>query len=144
MAAVLSFGIAQPDDKPREVTVRGRVVCLDASGTPFAQGAACDPSAGGFTRFGLDSGESITAFSPEDTRSEIFTDPRVRERELEVRGWFRGDGRFEITKVFSLRNGRLHDLYYFCSVCNITSHRPGPCWCCRADFELKEEPARNP
>lgn len=125
----------------REVTVRGRVLCLDAAGAHLS--GACDPASSAVHHFGLETRDGkVYAFLREDTRAQIFTDPRVFRRELEVKGWARpGDeSTLEITKVFSVIDGRLHDVYYFCAVCNITSHTPGLCWCCREEFELKEEP----
>ena len=125
----------------RELTLQGTVVCLDAAGAPIADG--CD--AVEEPRFALRTADGrLVAFLPEDVRVRMFTDPRVRARELRVKGWaLPGDEtRLEITKVFSVRDGELFDLYYFCPVCNITSHTPGPCWCCRAEFELREEPHR--
>lgn len=129
VALLAGAGLSNPKAGTVEVTVRGRVVCLEGAE------AAC-------RRFGLSTvAGDVYSFMTEDARAEIFTDARVRERELEVKGWARaGDRTLEITKVFSVKDGKLYDLYYFCSVCNITSHTPGPCWCCRADFELKEEP----
>jgi len=132
----------QNQENPRkEVTARGRVVCLDAGESPLGIGRDCDPAASGFDHFGLTTYQGkVHSFLARDARAEMFTDPRVRARELEVTGWLTAEGRLEITKIFSVVEGKLHDLYYFCSVCNIKSHTPGPCWCCRADFELKEDP----
>ncbi len=37
-------------------------------------------------------------------------------------------------------DGKLHDVHYYCEVCNITAYAPGLCPCCRREMELKETP----
>jgi hypothetical protein len=44
-----------------------------------------------------------------------------------------------ILAVYSMVGGIPHHLHYRCEVCNITATAPGPCWCCGAPFELREE-----
>jgi hypothetical protein len=50
------------------------------------------------------------------------------------------DGTADLIKVFAVKHGKLHDVRYFCEVCNVTSFVPGLCSCCRAEMELKETP----
>jgi hypothetical protein len=134
---VSSFAQAQEDDnKPTELTLRGRVVCLNASGTPSAAEEDCDLANGFALRT---SDDTLYRFSRSDSRVEILADMRVRSQELEIAAWLR-KGELEIVKLYSLHNGELFDVYYRCDVCNITAHTPGPCWCCRQDFELRETP----
>jgi hypothetical protein len=135
----------QSESRPPEpVSFRGRAVCLDAEGKPFAPGELCDAGAARFHRFGLLTAEGkVVSFSPRDNRAEMFTDHRVRDRELEVHGWPAADGHLAITRILSWRDGQLFDMYYFCDVCNIKSNTPGPCWCCRQDFDFREAPV-NP
>jgi hypothetical protein len=143
-AAFLPARLLASEKSRKEVTARGRVVCLARNDVPLGSGVDCDPQASGFDRFGLSTAEgTVYSFMRSDPRAEMFTDPRIRARELEVTGWLTEGGRLEITRILSLVDGKLHDLYYFCSVCDIKSNSPGPCWCCRADFELKEEPHPN-
>jgi hypothetical protein len=111
---------------------RGRIICLDDSG----ERQACGPAQ---SRFGLESKSGqVERFLPTDSLAGMFRDPRVRERELLVRGRLRPDGALEIIKVYSIKNGNLHDLSYFCELCNITAYEPGPCPCCRKEMELRE------
>ena len=88
-------------------------------------------------------GKSYT-FNPSDPMVGMFSDTRVRGRDLQITASPRSDSQLEILRVQSLRNGRLYDLYYFCDICNITAYSPGPCPCCRRDLELKEVPASEP
>jgi hypothetical protein len=70
----------------------------------------------------------------------MFSDPRVRQQELQITGRLNPTGQVEVTKVRSVKEGRLYDIYYFCDVCNITAYAPGPCACCRREYELRETP----
>ncbi|HVF89984.1 MAG TPA: hypothetical protein VNH22_07945 [Blastocatellia bacterium] len=119
--------------------VRGRVVCLDGAGHRQSGPTACRDSSHGFGLLGADG--AIYKFLPEDPSTAIFTDPRVRMRDLQVTAQARPENQLEIIQVQSVREGKLYDIYYFCEVCNITAHAPGPCPCCRQEFEFRETPA---
>lgn len=137
LTASLSAEDEQKDNK-QEITVRGKVVCLDGSGQPLS---SCEDVP---QQFGLLSAEGqLYPFLPQDQRAQIFTDPQVRERELQISGLLR-EGGLEIVHLHSLRDGKLYDMYYRCEVCDITAYAPGPCWCCRREFEFRETPAASP
>lgn len=125
-------------DPAREVTVRGRIVCVDEARKEIP----CPPAN---PRFALrtNRGEHYY-FLSQDPKSKMFIDPRVRSRELEVKAWERADREVEIIKVFSIQEGRRFDLHYFCETCNIRAYAGGPCWCCQEDFELRETPLQAP
>jgi hypothetical protein len=128
-----AFGI-QGGDSPRDVEVQGRVTCIDESREEI-------PCSEESTRFGfLTLTHEWYFFMTTDSRAKMFQDPRVRERELVVKGRLRPQSQIEITKVWSVKNGQRLDIYYFCAVCNIKAHVGGLCWCCQEDFELREEP----
>ena len=134
------------DGHPEGVsTHRGRAICLDARLQPLDElehAIRCNEP--GAARYGLRTvaGEMIF-FLPDDPLAEMFIDPIVRSRELVVKGWSRPDRHFEILRVLSFKNGQLHHIHYRCDVCNITAKAPGPCWCCRKPFELREVPVEG-
>jgi hypothetical protein len=116
------------------VELRGRVVCLD-------EGPAAVPCAASSPRFALQTPDGERhAFKSGDALSAMFADERLRERELSVRGRKTASGELETIKVYSVRNGRLHDLDYFCEVCNVVAYAPGLCPCCRRTMALRETP----
>jgi hypothetical protein len=41
-----------------------------------------------------------------------------------------------------MRDGKVHELYYYCDICAIKGIDPGPCMCCREPVHLIEEPAK--
>jgi hypothetical protein len=118
----------------RDVEVQGKVICIDESRHEI-------PCSDAPTRFGfLTRSEERYFFMTDDYRARMFQDGRVRERELVVKGLLRPQNQIEITKVWSVKDGKRFDIYYFCAVCNIKAHVGGLCWCCQEDFELREEP----
>lgn len=67
-------------------------------------------------------------------------DKRLLNRELRLEGTTRPDGRFEVSRVYTVRDGKLYKVRYFCEVCNIEALEPGPCVCCQQPTELQEIP----
>ncbi len=81
---------------------------------------------------------------PTDTALAIYNDSRFRERDLLVTAkLYPATSFIEVIKLQSLHEGKRYDLYYFCDVCNITTHKPGPCPCCQAPVVFRETPAEN-
>jgi hypothetical protein len=84
----------------------------------------------------------IYPFLPLDTAAAIWMDERVRQRDLQITvRTFPNSDFIEVIKLKSWLNGRLHNLYYFCDICYISSHKPGPCECCQDPFQFRETPA---
>jgi hypothetical protein len=132
LSASLGSGVGVAADAAPEVELRGRVVCLDAAGTV----RPCEPP--GSFALKTPAGE-LRAFLASDPLAALFADPEVRERELIVRAREAAES-IEIIKVYSVRDGRTHDLDYFCEVCNVVAYAPGPCACCRRPLVLRERP----
>jgi hypothetical protein len=83
-------------------------------------------------------------FLPTDLSAAIYEDDRFRQRELQVTARTFADLPFiEIIKLQSVKWGRVFDLYYFCNVCNIKIHKPGPCECCQDPVVFTEEPVKE-
>jgi hypothetical protein len=124
-----------------EVVLRGRAFCIDGAGRQLVATEKCDPETSRF-KFKTANGKGYD-FLPSDISVAIFTDSRVRARELQLTANLYPEDQLEIIKVQSVRGGKLYDLYYFCEVCNITAYAPGPCTCCREEMEFRETPARD-
>ena len=74
----------------------------------------------------------------------LFVDKRLHEKELLLKGRvFPNTRLLDSTRMRSIRNGRVNDLYYYCSICSIKTIVPGPCMCCQAPVELTEKPISN-
>jgi hypothetical protein len=143
LALLLAGPASGSGDGETVVSHRGRAVCLDdATLAPLDDEQRCNEPGG--ARFALATavGDRVH-FLADDPQAEIFRDPEVRARELVVEGWPRPGGQLELLHVYSLRDGRLYHLHYRCDLCNITAKAPGPCWCCRQPFELREVPVEE-
>ncbi len=135
--AALAALSAPPGDAPSAgapvLELRGRIVCV----SPSAEVQPCGEET---NRFALQPAEgSLRLFSVSDLLTRMFEDEGVRERELVVRARLAPAG-LETIKVYSVHDGKLWDLDYFCEVCNIVAYAPGPCPCCRRPLVLRERP----
>ena len=67
-------------------------------------------------------------------------DRRLTERQWELEGSFASDVRFEIYKLFTVKDGQRYRVTYYCEICHIYTHEPGRCMCCQEETELREVP----
>ena len=68
-------------------------------------------------------------------------DEHLRDRKMRLEGRLNGEGTFEVVKLFTVRDGQLYKVRYYCEICNITAVQPGPCVCCQSPTEFQEIPA---
>ena len=135
------FGARQAESAGQTslMVLRGHILCFDDSGKRLDALLGCN---GPNVRYALSDGNGkLHDFSSADASAAIFSDVRVRQRELQVTAQTTAKGQLEIVRVQSLREGRLYDLYYFCELCNIRAYAPGLCPCCRNEMEFRETPA---
>ena len=50
------------------------------------------------------------------------------------------DGSFQVQWLYTVHNGKLFRVRYFCATCNIVALEPGNCVCCQQPTELQEIP----
>jgi len=67
-------------------------------------------------------------------------DKRLDGREVRLEGILKPDSSFEVHWLYTIHNGKLFRVRYFCSTCNIVALEPGPCVCCQQPVELQEIP----
>ena len=141
LTAVMPAGAPQSAAAKKEpVVLRGHIVCLDEAGKPLAA-ALCDGPA---RSFGLLTNDGrLRVFSAADESTAMFTDARVRRRELQITAQIVDKDQLEIVSVQAVRDGKLYDIYYFCELCNIRAYTPGLCPCCRNEMEFRETPAAD-
>ena len=71
----------------------------------------------------------------------IFVDKRVRERELILSARVIPKSRvIDIVTIKSVKDGVVHDLYYYCFICAIRTVDPAICLCCQEEVEFMEVP----
>ena len=81
--------------------------------------------------------------SSDEYASAVLGDNRILGWELRVEGRWKGTDTFQVERLFSVRDGRLHKVTYYCHVCNITSYAPGRCDCCQEPTEVREVPRES-
>jgi hypothetical protein len=72
--------------------------------------------------------------------SHTLRDERLLNREIRVDGTLKPDGTFEVAHLFTVRDGKLYKVRYYCDICNIAALEPGNCVCCQRPTELQEIP----
>ena|SRR5689334_16593808 len=132
---------SEPAGQVGLVVLRGHIVCFDSAGKQLDGLFGCN---GPNVRYALsDKEDKLHDFSSLDASTAIFTDPRVRQRDLQVTAKVTAKHQLEIIRVQSIREGKLYDLYYFCELCNIRAYAPGLCPCCRNEMEFRETSATD-
>jgi hypothetical protein len=123
---------------PALTVIQGRAVCLDSDGREVRTLFGCSETG---SRFGFASKDGrLYKFIPGDTMTPVFTDSRVRQRDLQITARLHSQDQLEIIKVQSVKSGKLYDIFYYCDVCSITAYVPGLCPCCRNELEFRETP----
>jgi hypothetical protein len=67
-------------------------------------------------------------------------DKRLENREVRLEGVIQADGTFRVNQLYTVREGKLFRVRYFCEVCNIEALEPGNCVFCQQPTELQEIP----
>ena len=134
LVSVLLLGSASISLSAEEL--RGRVVCLTENNE---QPKANHEHVLGFkTTDGKVYKLTKTRFS-----ESLFVDKRLHERELLLKGNLSEDKKsFDALTIRSIKDGVVHDLYYYCEICAIESVSPDICGCCRLPVELVEKPLK--
>ncbi|MFN0084602.1 MAG: hypothetical protein ACKVX9_04375 [Blastocatellia bacterium] len=129
-------------DQAQTLSLRGRVVCLtEELQKSYQITPSCD-SRGHLYALKTADG-SYSPFLPIDTAAAVWMDERYRTRDLQVTARpFPQNNFIEVIRFQSWVDGKLHDLDYYCDVCAISSHKPGPCECCQDPVVFRELPIK--
>jgi hypothetical protein len=71
---------------------------------------------------------------------DTLKDKRLANREIRVEGEWQPDGKLKVNHFFTVHDGKLYHVRYFCKVCNIEALGPGNCICCQQPTEMQEIP----
>jgi hypothetical protein len=125
-------------DEARDASLRGRVVCLtEELDKLYNVLPECDKRGHVYSLKTSDG--KLHPFLPTDTSAAVWMDERYRQRDLQIAvRLFPQTSFIEVIKFQSWKDGKLHDLYYYCDVCAITSNKPGACECCQEPVEFRE------
>jgi hypothetical protein len=82
--------------------------------------------------------ESLSADTPHLLHT--MQDKRLDGREVHLEGVPKPDGSFEVHWLYTVHDGKLFKVQYFCATCNIVALEPGLCVCCQQPTQLQEVP----
>jgi hypothetical protein len=93
--------------------------------------------------FRTDSGSSYS-LKRTPASEALFVDTNLWPKHLLLGGKLL-DNSFEVIgNLRSVKNGQVHELFYYCDVCSIATSAPGLCACCREPTVLTEKPEHVP
>jgi hypothetical protein len=73
----------------------------------------------------------------------FFKDKQVLKRPMRLTGrLLPGSEILQVINVHSLKDGKLHDVYYWCDICTIKGFEAGICDCCGGPMEFREVPVK--
>ncbi len=125
----------------RRIQVAAALVCAIAP--PLAaetvRGQLEPPAANAPLRLATADGALLELVTDEGL-DRTLRDPQLADRTWEIRGDRTDDGRLSVEKIFTVKDGELHRVTYYCEICHITTHEPGRCMCCQGDTDLRELP----
>ena len=122
-----------------KIQVKGRVVCLHET---LNKAYGMNMPTGHQHVYGFKTEEGkLYLFLKNNMSAAVFEDKRVRDRDLIISAWlFPKSNILDIVSMKSVKEGEVHDLYYYCVICAIRTAVPGPCMCCQDDVEFVEKP----
>ena len=127
--------------KPQEVKLHGKVVCLaEEMRTHYKVELSGEHKHKHLYGIKTEDGKYYTLLRTSLSEA-LFVDKRLHEKDLVINGRvFPKTQLLEVTRFLSIRDGVLHDLYYYCDTCYIRTVAPGNCDCCQAPVVLIEKP----
>ena len=120
----------------RTLTALALAVTAGAS-TVALRGRLAPPVEGEPLRLVTEDGAAVELVSDEGLELTM-RDSQLAQRTWEVRGQRGEDGRIRVEKIFTVKDGELYRVTYYCEICHITTHEPGLCMCCQGDTDLRE------
>lgn len=136
----LSLLLTQQTDEPREVSLRGKVVALEAALT--SRGAVADATTVK-DQFVLETvdGKLVPLIWNVASRA-LLLDERLRNRPIAIEGLERAGVPYLEVVLFRVEfEGQMRVPEYWCDVCAISVRYPQICPCCQGSLELRYKPA---
>ncbi|MDE0010159.1 MAG: hypothetical protein OXU36_03380 [Candidatus Poribacteria bacterium] len=142
IVAILLISGATPSTeklKPEEVKIRGNIVCL-AEEMHTHYNVELFKTHDHLYGVKTEDGKYYTLLWT-SLAEAIFVDEQLHEKDLIFNGRvFPNTQLLEITRFSSIKDGVVHELYYYCDTCYIRFVAPGNCDCCQAPVVLIEKP----
>ena len=79
----------------------------------------------------------------DDGARMFFKDARLLNRPMRLTGRLvPGSELLQVVNVHSYKEGKLHEVFYWCDICSIRGYELHKCDCCGGPMDLREEPAK--
>ncbi|GIW80630.1 MAG: hypothetical protein KatS3mg105_2437 [Gemmatales bacterium] len=76
-----------------------------------------------------------------DNSRMFFKEPKLQNRLMRIEGrLLPGSQLLQVIRVYSIRDGKLYEVFYWCDVCVIKRFEKQNCDCCGEPMILREEP----
>jgi len=125
--------------RPQEVKLNGKVLCI-AEEMKTLYNVELDGEHKHLYGFKTDKNKYYTLLNT-PLSNALFIDKRLHEKDLIINGRvFPNSQLLEVLRFMSIRDGVVHELYYYCDTCYIRTVAPGNCDCCQAPVVLMEKP----
>lgn len=142
--------VAKPDDKAQPTpkytteTLRGRVVWM-AEALRRRYGIDTDDDAAHASAALETAGGELYPLVKDFRGRGFWLDPRLHELDLElVVRRYKGSPAVQVVRVYTLRQGRRHELDYWCDICAIPMYELKACECCQGPTRLRERLVEAP
>lgn len=87
---------------------------------------------------------TIYTLVKDDVSRLLFLDKQFHDRQVQLTAnRLAGTQILQVTTVQTLKDGKLHDVFYWCDNCQLAATEPGPCKCCGAETALFEAPVKT-
>jgi hypothetical protein len=129
---------AAPEEKP--TTFEGRVVPL--KDIIDKSGAKLDRDAAPLLIALVVDGKAYVIIKDDGGR-RFFKDDKLLNRDYRINGRVVGGTLLQVLSVQSIKNGKPHDIYYWCDICAIRRNEKNDCECCGGPMELREDLIRK-
>jgi hypothetical protein len=132
---------AEPESKT--TTLEGKVVPLAGILEKF--GSKLDPEAAPQWLALVTNDGKVYPLIKDDGSRLFFADSHLQNRTMRVSGrLFQDTHLLQVLSVNSVKNGQLHEIYYWCDICSIRRNELlKKCDCCGGPMELREEPVKK-
>jgi hypothetical protein len=141
--ALLSPLVGAVDKEDKTIQLDGKVVPL--AGVLEKFGSKLDTEASPhWLALVTDKGKVYPLIKDDGSRL-FFADPKLQNRSMRITGrLFQDTHLLQVLSVNSVKNGQLHEIYYWCDVCSIRRNELlKKCDCCGGPLELREEPVKK-
>jgi hypothetical protein len=144
MSVVLFSSTGRAADKEdKTIQLDGKVVPL--AGVLEKFGSRLDAEAAPHWLALVTNNGKIYPLIKDDGSRLFFADPHLQNRPMRITGrLFQDTHLLQVLSVYSVKNGQLYEIYYWCDVCSIRRNELlKKCDCCGGPMELREVPIKK-